>query len=191
MIGALVVAASAVLAAAALVYRKIHAVARDKARFKLAAVRDELVYLAASGQLSVDGPVFKHYFSQVDRMLRLDHPVGLDEVVRALFKTSPTDLDRAIKETRKRIDRVLASQEAQSDEVRGVLAAYYDSLRFSLVANSSIVKFAMLPVHIVGDRAKALQRAYLPQRAADAAKVYDFVDEERKQIAPQFERLAA
>lgn len=185
MILPLSLASVVILVAAAYVYRRIHRVARDKARFKLAAVRDELLYLVASEKLPIESAVFEHYHRRLDTMLKLDRPVGLEDVVRVLFKTNAKDFDRAINDTRKQIDRLLSNPEAQSDEVRGVLAAYYDSLRFSLVANSSIVKFVMLPVHIIGDRAKRIPNSFLPQRAVNAAKIYNFVDEERKQIAPR------
>ena len=116
---------------------------RENSTFELYRIRDELVYLVASGVVNESDPVFAYYYKRVNSVLSMAPNVGLDDILHALFSNSK-NLDKSLEKTKKEVDKILASESAQKDEVKCVVEQYYWGIRRMMLSHSSILRIVLL-----------------------------------------------
>lgn len=116
---------------------------RENASFELYKVRDELVYLVASEKMKETDAVFSYYYKRVNAILSMTPKVGIDDVLTALFN-NPKNFEKALKQSKKEVEKILKTDLAQDDEVKKVIEIYYIGIKHLVLSHSSILKIIFI-----------------------------------------------
>lgn len=127
-------------------YHKAIDAIRLKAQYKLYAVRDELIYLVASGSLREEDAVFNFYYKRINALLAQTPNVGLDDLLQYIFnyKNNNNDFEKQILKAKKDADEILDNPSMKKEEVRIAIAQYYLALNDLILAHSSITRMVYL-----------------------------------------------
>jgi hypothetical protein len=115
---------------------------RKKACFEMYAIRDDLVYLVASGQLSEDNHVFQHYYTRANALLASAPDIGIDNLLEAIFtqRTSRRDFVEFLARAESKAQRLFQDVAFENPQVRCTVANYYSGVRNMILAHSSSLR---------------------------------------------------
>lgn len=129
------------LVVVAVFYRLFINGARENARFKLYKVRDDLILLVAQKALREDDPVFLHFYTRINTLLRSAPNVGIDDIAEVMFTQKyRADLDKAMMDARKRIAKVHGDSLMSNPKVKEVALEYYQAVEYLMLTHSSWIR---------------------------------------------------
>ena len=131
------------IVAAVFFYGRFIAAQRERASFQMYKVRDEFIYLVASGVMTETDPVFTYYYKRINSVLSMAPNVGVDDLLNALFN-SPKNFDKALEKSRKEAKWILASDSAKTDEVKQTIETYYLGIKHMMLSHSGILRIVFL-----------------------------------------------
>jgi len=115
----------------------------ESSRFRMFAVRDELVLLVAKGLLKKDSVIFTHYYRMSNDVLRMTDNMHFEGLFQALFTSKQSEAHR---EKRNQTIKIVHDQLKHEDEcVRHAVLEYYEALIEMTLVNSNL--FSM--IHII------------------------------------------
>lgn len=161
-------------------YVVFRATLRKKACFAMYAVRDDLVYLVASGKLDEDGHVFQHYYTRVNAILSAAPNIGLDNMLETIFTkwTTPQDFAEFLEQADQKAQRLFRDDAFNDAGVRCVIADYYSGVRNMILAHSSTLRMLYIVVrHLAGSMRKAFLRS-LPGEYGRALQAAEYANHE-------------
>jgi hypothetical protein len=171
-INALLIHAAFFSLVAVFFYFRLVRAQRLRSSYALYKVRDELVFLVASGVLEESDPVFSFYYKRVNAILSMAPDVGIDRMLRVILKNS-TDVENSLAKAKKEVERILNHESAQREEVRSVIEGYYKGVRLMMLTHSSVFRmFYILARHINPLKLENL----LPKSFVRAYKVTRFAE---------------
>ncbi len=124
-------------------YIKYISLQRERAKFNLYKVRDDLVYLVASGVIEETDPVFSYYYKRINSILSMAPNVGIDDLLNVMFNDSK-NFERSISKAKKEVDKILSSSSAKKDEVRQVIERYYSGIKLMMLSHSNLLRIIFL-----------------------------------------------
>ena len=113
---------------------------RDASRvqkYKLYKVRDDLIYLVATGKLQESDFVFESFYRAVNHFIKAAKDINLAVFVAAVQEARQKGLDPAEENKWKEIRKALESKDA---EVRSAVIAFYHAVLEILVENSFLLR---------------------------------------------------
>jgi hypothetical protein len=156
----LLVAIAAALLISAYFAHKSASRHRSKAqKYRLFKVRDELVYLVATEQLSCDEPVFNLMYGAVNSYLQDLSRISLTSFVRALERGRQKGIDPAADEE---VEQLQHELERKPPEVQRVVLEFYQSVVVILYENSRILRL-LLKFDLLLRLIKACRRWFGPK----------------------------
>lgn len=144
---------------------------RDKwttQKYKLFQVRDNLIYLVASGKLSEDDFVFQRFYKAINYFIEVSDHLNLGNLVAALEDARKKGLDPAEEKTRHAIRNELKKK---GPEVNEVANSFYVTVLQILIENSFLLSLIMK----CSSSSKALEvlfRSLKPRHTGKAALRY-------------------
>lgn len=108
---------------------------RKHRRFKLFKVRDDWVYLVATGKLQRDDPLFLWFYEVINFFIRHTDPASLMNVVSALYEAQRQQLDPA---EQHRLAQIKEQLRQQPPEVAHVIQDFYQTI-FDILLQSSFL----------------------------------------------------
>jgi hypothetical protein len=153
---------------------------RKKACFAMYAVRDDLVYLVASGKLDEDGRVFRHYYDRVNAILSAAPNIGLDNMLETIFTkwTTPQDFAGFLDQADKKAQRLFRDAAFNDAAVRCAVADYCSGVRNMILAHSSTLRILYVVVrHLAGSMRMAILRS-LPGEYGRALQAAEYANHE-------------
>jgi len=112
---------------------------QEKYKFKLYEVRDQLIYLVATNELSEDSFLFRLLYTTINRMIAEVHDVDRWSFIRAAT-TARTALQEA------HVSRFIQEVLAASPQARQVTGVFIDTLLDIVKANSPFTKLCIRSV---------------------------------------------
>lgn len=110
-------AALLVLARGVMFRREIRRAVKDHSRFKLFAVRDRLVILAATGTLSEKNPAWRHVYQSVNALLGMHKRLDIHDVIQSLVNYMiALAQDKALQERSAKINEQLEREAVRTPE---------------------------------------------------------------------------
>lgn len=126
------------LVISAIFYNLFLKATREKARFNLFKVRDNLIILVANEKMSETDPIFVHFYKRVNLLLQQTPKVGFDDIIEVLLlKSDPKEFDKNLNQARKKIAQINSDPALKNIEIRTVVKDYYDSVEFLMLTHSS------------------------------------------------------
>ena len=156
---------------------------RTKATYDMYAVRDELVHLVASGVISEDSAVFKHYYKRTNMLLQFAPNIGIDQAYKAflfLKSNSKINLNEAFEKAKQETDNILNSKELEIGEVSKVVERFYSSYSEMVLSHSSATRLIYYATRHKNMNIDAIKKA--PVRHQKAMGMVCFSNEEIDQI---------
>lgn len=135
---------------------------RLKASFDLYRVRDKFILLVASGSLTEDDEVFKHFYNRINALLKTAPNVGIDDILQAVFCNfkSPEEFTATMEKVKNKVKKLHGSPAMQKPGVNVAVAEFYQAVQTMLLSHSSIVRlFYILSKKMMHDHLVQ----YLPQ----------------------------
>ncbi|MDY6993016.1 MAG: hypothetical protein SVR94_10505, partial [Pseudomonadota bacterium] len=167
-------------------YRLYIKALRLRSSYELYQVRDELIYLVASGIINEDDKVFQFYYEKINGMLAMAPDVGLHNALEILFNHK--DIRKALKENERKTREVLREESMSIPEVREVITKYYCSVRMMILSHSSIFKISYLLSNELSNRVvRNIAKTVLSSSKtfSDAQKVVKYAEGEAELIKDQ------
>ncbi|MTW21157.1 hypothetical protein [Allochromatium palmeri] len=160
-------------------YQLFLGIIRKQACFAMYAVRDDLIYLVASGALKEDGPVFRHYYTRVNQLLRAAPNVGLDRLLEAIFtRWEEHDFNEMLRQADAKASILFRDQAFDDQDVRRVVAAYYRALQGLILAHSSVLRLVYLTGFQLAKRLPQAVMRLAPSPYRRALKAVEYADRE-------------
>lgn len=130
---------------------------QERYKFKLYAVRDQLIYLVSTGELSEDSFLFKLLYTTVNRTIAEVHGVDRWSFIRAAT-TARTALQEA--QASKFLQEVLAAP----PPVRMVAGSFIDTMVYIVKANSPFTKLCIFCVLLLKSGQELVKRpSFVPK----------------------------
>jgi len=124
-------------------YRKYVFAQREKYSFRMYKVRDDFVYLVASGEMTETDPVFSHFYKRINSILSMAPSVGIDDILHALFNNS-SNFDKSLAKVNKQIERINNSDTVKKEEVKLAIENYYYGVKCMMLSHSSILRIIFI-----------------------------------------------
>jgi len=106
-------------------------------KYRLYKVRDELIFLVASGLLNEDDFVFTYFYRTVHLLIKSSDLLNLRSLLAVLRKAKQEGIDPAATEIQAKIARELASKDPR---VSDVVRAFYQAIVEIILENSLIIR---------------------------------------------------
>lgn len=111
------------------------------ALYNLYAVRDDLICFVAEGKLSENSALFQYYYKRANLLLALAPNVGFDDAIDAFLDLqNDKDFEYSLKEAVCRADEMLELVGNEPEEVGLVVANFYSTSKYIMLAHSSVLK---------------------------------------------------
>ncbi|WP_288130373.1 hypothetical protein [Microbulbifer sp.] len=143
-------------------------VARREAKYKLYAVRDELICLVAEEKLEENSKIFQFYYKRINLLLDRAPNVGIDDSIDIFLQLKGNkDFARSLREAHRRAEEMLDLVEKESKEVSDVIANFYAASKHMMLTHSSVLNFlyvVLIKYHFLGafKRITKPVRPYIP-----------------------------
>lgn len=126
---------------------------RTKAlKYKLYAVRDELIYLVASGALKESDPIFQFFYKACNVLIQETERITLRNIVTALRESQKRGLDPS---SDRRISPLVRELHGKGSEVQRAVIGFYSAVLDILTAKSVLLRTLR---YVDDERAKAARR---------------------------------
>lgn len=135
----------------------------ERHKFKLYALRDDLVYLVASGKLAENGHLFQLFYGALTSSIEEIHRVTVSNLINASIEAK-----NALQ--KEGFDKFVHEVEHASPEVREFVNKMFFVMRGIMVANSPLLVFLLRSRSNFGKFAIRLKRQLLTK---DACETYD------------------
>lgn len=159
---------------------------RLRACYNMYRVRDAFVLLVAQDVIPESSEVFKHYYGNINRLLRDAPKVGLDDMLATIFqRVKGAEFDRALAVARDKAKRMASDPLMKNDQVRQVVADYYVALRGMMLSHSSLLKLAyIVSRHLLAPAVARRLGGFVPGRIERGLQAVDYAEVEAKEFRP-------
>lgn len=143
---------AAVLAAAfAVAYVFYMRTLRLQAKYRLYKVRDDFVYLVASGQIEEDSRVFGHYYARINALLKAAPSIGIDDILQRIFHDfkTPEQYEQMMVQASRQAEQLFKDPVFKNSDVKDAVSEYYQAVRLMILAHSSYVRLAYVMTRCV------------------------------------------
>jgi hypothetical protein len=162
-------------------YKFFLSIIRKRACFRMYAVRDDLVYLVASGVLDEDNKVFQHYYRRTNDLLCAAPDIGIDNILRVVFtmKRDGEDFDGILMKAEEQTKVLFEDKAFLNEEVRRVVSQYYRGVQSMILSHSSILR-AIYHIlrHLAGHFGQHLAPLTIPGEYGRALRAVEYAGHE-------------
>ncbi len=110
---------------------------RKVQKYKFYKVRDDLIYLVASGQIDESDQVFQYFYNAITFVIRHTQVLTLGSLVKALEEARETGLDPTRDELLEMLNRELPTR---SQDTQRVVAEFYQAVLATFLENSLLLR---------------------------------------------------
>jgi hypothetical protein len=141
----------------------------EKHKFKLYALRDDLLYLVASGKISEGDFLFRLFYGALNSSISAIHTLTVASLINASIEAKTA----LAKESR---ERLLYAIERASPEVREFTNEMFQALREIMISNSPLLVFLLKAHHKLGGLATRVKRQLLTKDACETYDTYKYFE---------------
>lgn len=159
---------------------------RLRSTFSLYKVRDQFVYLVASGVLTEDDPVFKYYYERINLLLKLSPNVGVDDIIQVMlqqYKKSPERFNELVSQAKAKADKLSEEPSFSHDQAKQAVRDYYQSIKLMVLCHSSMLRLGYVLSHHAMGRCLNKVSRLLPQELQHGVGIIEYADLETKAFA--------
>jgi len=159
---------------------------RIRSSFNLYRVRDQFVYLVASGVLEEDDPVFKYYYERINLLLKLSPNVGVDDILQTLmqqYKKSPEKFNEYVSKAKSKADRLSEEPSFQNVEVKAAVVAYFQAIKLLVLCHSSVLRLGYVVSHYLLGSCMDHFKKLLPENLRHGVQIIEYADSETESFA--------
>lgn len=150
----------------------------ESCRYKIFAVRDNLILLVASGKLDEDSLLFRHYYKRTNDILRLTEKMHFEGLYQALASTKLSK--QRITDHKERItsiEKIINDSDAQ---VKEAITAYYEAVIELMMVNTNIFSFVYVVTnHRIKETMRSKLIAWAEKNDPKSAEIFHSVESER------------
>lgn len=177
---ATIVATALFVLTALIRFRLMRGARRDNLRYKLFAVRDDLIQLVARNELVESDLIFQEFYSMVNVSIKHIDTFTLSEIV----KVSREHKNRL--EQNEKFKKLMHELDRKSDEVKLVVGKFFGTMIEILVLKSILLRILLPPYVILSILSKSLRKLiisnHMPKGSLESYRAYEFYQDSRVRL---------
>lgn len=153
----------------------------ESCRYKIFAVRDNLVLLVASKKLDESSLLFRHYYKRTNDILRLTDKMHFEGLYQALTSTKLSK-QRIVdhKERMVNIQKIISESDPQ---VKDAITAYYEAVIELMMVNTNIFSFVyVVSNHRIKETMRGKLMTWAEKNDPKSAEIFHSVESERSTL---------